>query len=98
MILQKVIKVKKTPYCLLSQSCSALILYTPMFMNLCLYYLNICLFASLLVTLVHPVDLKIVAEGTVRVREMVHGNSLADDEVAVSVSSIIGFDEKIIQI
>ena len=34
-----------------------------------------------------------MAEGTVRVREMVHENSLADDEVAVSVSSIIGFAE-----
>ncbi len=36
-----------------------------------------------------------VAEGTVVPREVVHGMALAEDEVAVSASSIIGFDQLI---
>ena len=52
---------------LLSHSCSDT---TPMFMNLCLFagfycFISIRLLFLLLVTLVHPVDKKLVAEGTV---------------------------------
>ena len=35
----------------------------------------------------------LVAEGTVCGRERVHGNALAADELAISVSAIIGLEE-----
>ena len=48
------------------------------------------LFASLLVTLVHPRDHQSVAEGTVcHGGETVHGLSLRKDEVAIQVTALL---------
>ena len=46
----------------------------------------------LLVKLIHPITKEPIAEGTVIEREIIHGNSVRKDEVAVSVKRIIGFN------
>ena len=42
------------------------------------------LFASLLVTLIHPKDDESVVEGTVCHREMVHGHTITKDKVVIT--------------
>ena len=56
------------------------------------FLISISLLFLLLVTLVHPVDKEKVAEGTVMEREIIHGNPLRKDEVAVSVNRLIGYN------
>ena len=57
-------------------------------------FINITSLFLLLVTLVHPVDHKYVAKGTIIKRKVVHGVPIAKEEVAVNVTSIIGgFDQ-----
>ena len=54
------------------------------------FVVSIRLLFLLLVILVNPANHTNVGEGTVIIREQVHGYPVTDDEIAVSVSSLIG--------
>ena len=79
----KVLKVKnRIPVCLLSHAWSS-VRYSHV-------HEAMPLFASLLVTLLHPHDQHSVAEGTVcHAGETVHGRTLREDEVAITVTALL---------
>ena len=56
-------------------------------------FFSVFCFFPFLVTLIHPIDGQEVGKGTIIKREQVHGHCVKEDEVAVSVVEIIGYDE-----
>ena len=63
------------------------------FCSLLLLHNHLISFSFLLVTLVHPVDNKDVANGTVILREIVHCHPVGPDEVAIIIHNISDHDE-----